>query len=655
MIKRTLTGIGMAVWLMQTPAQANILYVDASATGNNNGVTWINAYSSLQSALSAAVSNDQVWVAQGTYYPTNGTNRNATFQLKSGVNLYGGFTNGMNSLGSRDWQTHETILSGEIGAATNADNCYHVVTATGAAGITLDGFTVTRGYNEVNTDPTRNGAGLLVYQSEVFPTIVNCRFTDNTAYYRGGAIAFVYTGNGNVGPVISNCTFTANSTIYSSGLGGAIYMYHRKPITIRNSVFDNNSSYQGAALYAYYCDPIITACTFSRNKGSNSGGAIYHLRVDTTSIHDSEISDCLFYANTAGGHGGAVYYDRAYHTGDVIRTSRFYANSSSAYTAGGLYLNKYGGSLSDSIFSGNRVAAAASDGGAIGVFYSGALLKRLTVVGNTAGHSGGGLYFGSSSNPDIENCLVAGNRAVYYGGGLCLYDVGSTLKIINLTVAKNHAVTAGYGGGGIYHRQGTLDLENSVVYNNTTGGGGAQIFSDLAAAVLDVGFCDIEGGLTGIYRPNNAALIDNGGNITNSPLFVGGSGRTWTAAGQYTNSTGLTTLTDTGSAWTAGSLAGKLLNPNTASNLMYYVVANTETNITVLGDASAAQSGNSYQLYDYQLGAGSPCADTASDALAPADDILKTARPQGPRVDMGAYERPYAVPPVKQGPVIRWD
>lgn len=66
-----------------------IIYVKSGATGN--GSAWNNAYGSLASALTAALAGDEIWVSAGTYKPTTGTDRNATFTLKNNVGIYGGF------------------------------------------------------------------------------------------------------------------------------------------------------------------------------------------------------------------------------------------------------------------------------------------------------------------------------------------------------------------------------------------------------------------------------------------------------------------------------------------------------------------------------------------------------------------------------------
>ena len=67
------------------------LFVDASATGSNNGRNWDDAFTDLQEALAVATPIDAIWVAAGIYTPDGDTgDRNATFQLLSGLGLYAG-------------------------------------------------------------------------------------------------------------------------------------------------------------------------------------------------------------------------------------------------------------------------------------------------------------------------------------------------------------------------------------------------------------------------------------------------------------------------------------------------------------------------------------------------------------------------------------
>ena len=79
--------------LTALPAEAaGTIYVDASATGADTGLSWTDAYPTLQEALADAVSGDKIWVAAGVYYPDEGggmTNNDltATFTLINGVEL----------------------------------------------------------------------------------------------------------------------------------------------------------------------------------------------------------------------------------------------------------------------------------------------------------------------------------------------------------------------------------------------------------------------------------------------------------------------------------------------------------------------------------------------------------------------------------------
>src|ERR1700733_11717618 len=72
------------------------LFVDASSPGpTHDGSSWNSAYTDLQQALAAANptagNSVNIEVAKGTYKPTSGTDRNATFQLKDNVSLLGGY------------------------------------------------------------------------------------------------------------------------------------------------------------------------------------------------------------------------------------------------------------------------------------------------------------------------------------------------------------------------------------------------------------------------------------------------------------------------------------------------------------------------------------------------------------------------------------
>jgi hypothetical protein len=56
------TILGLAVW---TPAIATRYHVNVAATGAGTGLTWTNAFTDIQEALSIAIPGDEIWVAAG--------------------------------------------------------------------------------------------------------------------------------------------------------------------------------------------------------------------------------------------------------------------------------------------------------------------------------------------------------------------------------------------------------------------------------------------------------------------------------------------------------------------------------------------------------------------------------------------------------------
>src|SRR6478735_12674815 len=87
-------------------------YVNHAATGTNNGSSWVNAYSNLQTAIASSAVNDTLWIAEGTYKP-HATDVNTSFSI-NGLVLYGGFAGGEGSVFARNILAHPTILSGDL-------------------------------------------------------------------------------------------------------------------------------------------------------------------------------------------------------------------------------------------------------------------------------------------------------------------------------------------------------------------------------------------------------------------------------------------------------------------------------------------------------------------------------------------------------------
>jgi len=145
---------------------AQTTYVKTGGTGA--GTSWVDAAGDLSLVLAQAQSGDEIWVAEGTYLPISCTScgsgeRAFTFQIPSGVRLYGGFNGTETLLSQRMTSTQITTLSGDIDSDGQQDNnSYHVVTFDEVDAQTrLDGFTITDGFAN-GANGRQNGGGILV-------------------------------------------------------------------------------------------------------------------------------------------------------------------------------------------------------------------------------------------------------------------------------------------------------------------------------------------------------------------------------------------------------------------------------------------------------------------------------------------------------------
>ncbi|MBN1491428.1 MAG: hypothetical protein JXA69_16065, partial [Phycisphaerae bacterium] len=228
-----------------------IVYVDQGVIGGrSNGTSWSDAYSDLQDALDIVREGHHIWIAEGEYKPTAGTDRTISFALVSGVEVYGGFAGDEDpatfDLANRDFVANETILSGDIGVVGDeSDNSYHVVVGDNLdASARLDGVTITGGNAGSDVAMDINGAGAGMVNLSASPTLANCIFRGNSAYSVGGGMVNVYTSC----PNLTNCLFTGNAA--GAGGGGMFNVEHSDP-TLRSCTFSGNSAPSGAAIASY--------------------------------------------------------------------------------------------------------------------------------------------------------------------------------------------------------------------------------------------------------------------------------------------------------------------------------------------------------------------------------------------------------------------
>ncbi len=301
-----------ATFTVAAPA-TSVWYVDLAAPSGGNGSSWACAFQNLQDAIDEASSGHEVWVKAGTYTPTKdpfgsaspSDPRDKTFYLKNGVAVYGGFAGTETLRSQRNWTTNVTILSGEIGAAGNSDNCYHVVVSVSDANTTvLDGFTISGG-NANGTDGftveaksvfRHSGGG--VYNNSSAPGIANCLFSGNAsggvgAGYGGGMFNFSTSS-----PSLTNCTFSSNSASLGAGVYNSI---PASPTMNRCSFSGNSAAFYGGGMLNYSATPTLTNCLFSGNSAGASGGGM------SNNFNSAPVlMNCTFSGNKSGSGGGGM-------------------------------------------------------------------------------------------------------------------------------------------------------------------------------------------------------------------------------------------------------------------------------------------------------------------------------------------------------------
>jgi hypothetical protein len=305
MLHRTLFRTFAAALTLASAASAGTLYVDASrTTGANNGASWADAFQGvdgLANALAAAASGDQIWVATGVYKPTLTTTRTIYFQLKNGVEVYGGFDGSESVLTQRDVALNVTTLSGDLlgndGSSAFGDNSFHVVQGAGTnSTAVLDGFVVTAGNANSATNNQDKGGGILCLAG-ASPTVRNCTFTLNRCTFGGGA-GYINSSS----PSFSDCVFDGN---LGGSFGGAFDMASGVAATFNRCVFRNNSAARAGGIEIFGSSPVkVWNCLFHNNTstGTGGGGAIF------VSSSTPQIRNCtiVFNSATANATGGIL-------------------------------------------------------------------------------------------------------------------------------------------------------------------------------------------------------------------------------------------------------------------------------------------------------------------------------------------------------------
>jgi|GEM_PF-3199772 len=463
---------------------ANIIHVDCKATGANTGTSWQDAFVGLQEALAASENHDTLWVAQGTYLPTNTTERTISFTIDKDVCIFGGFTGVESALNQRDWEENETILSGNIGNSTYFDNSYNVVYIPSESEVELNGIIITGGHANGTIfsqlwDPVKNGGGIYVDAEEGEQSILrlkNSRITNNEAQWAGGGVFLNSMKGGSSVLEIDSSIIQNNIAIDGGGLAKRGGDYGDLYCQFEASTFNNNVSYgNGGAIYFSFDQGEnalkIRDCEFLDNSCFLSGGGIYAENI--VGVDTLIVTNCTYKNNTTThGSGGGIYYqnhlDNAYLN---INDSYFEENIAdlvgSNGQGGGVALEMYSDTASISVDRCIFYKNEAPNGG--GLFGLGVNLKlsNSTFVENKGTERGGALRLSRTTaiNVSLINNLFFRNDAVKFGGAIYCSNT-STIGINNLNYINSVFLenSAGINGANTIVSGVNLNLYNTLSY-----------------------------------------------------------------------------------------------------------------------------------------------------------------------------------------------
>ena len=320
------------------------------------------------------------------------------------------------------------------------------------------------------------GAGL--YCSASSPNIINCSFIDCTvADGNGGDGGNGITIHGVDG--IGGCP-GGYANRANTGLGGAVYISSSSYPKFTNCKFINNRSFGGpTGIKGLNADPPWRDPPNIHYKIDTLGGAVY-----IAAGGSAKFDSCIFTGNIAdnndvGGEdsfvsfGGAVAAEGNPSTAITFNNCIFSENSSTI--GGALFWHDTTSNsplLDNCNFSGN----SALHGGGVYFFTSSPKIARSNFSGNTANGPGdeagqGGGIYGFDTDAQITDCNISGNTSLGSGGGLYIASWYKAILLKSCLVTHN---TANRDGGGVSldWSSNPAQIKNCTIADNTVTGSG---------------------------------------------------------------------------------------------------------------------------------------------------------------------------------------
>ena len=225
--------------------------------------------------------------------------------------------------------------------------------------------------------------------------------------------------------------------------------------------------------------------------GCSGGGGIFVAGGTNLSVNNSTIR------NNSAQNGGAIYIDGGSPTTQITLTNSVVSNNSAAssgssFNGGGIYVE----SNSVLTLNGSTLSGNTSTGNGGGIFVDGTLTASNSQINGSSAGGGGGIRLGNNGSVNLQNTNVFNNTANIAGGGII--NLLETLTMGGGTISDNRS--NGSGAGGLFN-QGSVNLTGvTISSNNGSNGGGIGNTGNLV--------------LTSSTVRNNFAIV--GGGIANN-------------------------------------------------------------------------------------------------------------------------------------------
>ncbi|MCE9613400.1 MAG: right-handed parallel beta-helix repeat-containing protein [Lentisphaerae bacterium] len=273
-------------------------------------------------------------------------------------------------------------------------------------------------------------------------------------------------------------------------------------------------------------------------------------------------------------------------------------------------------------------------------------LQNCRVVGHAGGDAVALVSTGGNSGAQtvVRNCEFtdgSGGSAVFYYGRTNIYTGPHPVTIDRCTFSRNHSTERG-GAISTDHAGHWLRIENSVFIHNT---------ADLSGGALYAGYSQFGPGTpVGVY---NCTFYSNASPAGKAVCVSFEEARVdvqncivWGATNDQLRTQNSTPVLRVGYSDLEGGFASTFPRHGTITDLGGLLDGDPQ-----FADADGADDVIGTADDDLRLTAGSPCIETGLAEVAPDHDRDGLVRPQGTRVDIGAYE--FAGGPLPTGAVIQ--